>query len=431
MKSWFAFALVLAVSLARAPESSAAPTVGELAKLFAAGEKNTTPSVEAARQIAHALKRANRDDLRIDYSFGLVLANQRRYGEAQPLLARYVGAQRDDWTAHTVKLWNEMQAGQISAALDSMTELATLLSQSAADDPQAEQLAAAQFIGRCLAFLDRIPQKKIDEETVAARSAQIRSLLGERYQPALLEGWQSLSVQADEMLAAQNEQRDREQEKAAQKERQINNDLKDTAKQIAAQREKGQSSLDAARESQRELQNIRQQFASLSQDRALVSAQIITIQAQITTIQNSPIVVQGSTNTTTGTLGNVTGTLRTGTAIGGGVGIETIAQLQSLSLALATLNKQAFDMDRVLMGLQTRGAELAGISQIEFKKLAESEKTAASAAKRAQKLSKQLDRPETTSSKHSSIAAKMARFSTFATLPYERETKRVLGWFEK
>jgi hypothetical protein len=430
MNSRFVTALALLASLLGARALPAAPTVEELAKLFAAGEKNTTPSVEAARQIARALKRANRDDLRIDYSFGLVLANQRRYAEAQPLLTRYVAAHSNDWTAHTVKVWNEMQAGQMPAALESMTGLATLLGQSAADDPNVEQLAAAQFMGSCLAFLDRTPQKHLDDQAIAGQVAQIRSVLGKRYQPAFDKGWQSVTAQAEAMLAAQNERIDREQEKAVQKERQINDGLKDTAEQIAVQREKGQSSLDAARNSERELQNIRQQFASLSQDRALVGAQIVTIQAQITTIQSNPIVIsRGASATSSVSIDN--GTTRAANSLSGGVGIESIAQLQTLSVALANLNRQAFDMDRLLMGLQARGAELAGISQVEFKKLSESQAAAEKAAKRAQSLSKQLDRPESTTAKHASTTARLARFATFAPLPYEQETNRVLGWFEK
>ncbi len=428
MNGWLRISIALTIWLACAPILSASPTSEELSKLFAAGHKNTTPSVDTARQIAHALKRANRDDLRIDYSFGLVLVNQRRYAQAEPLLARYVAAHPDDWTAHLIKLWNEMQAGQDASALDSMTELATLLGQSAAADPKADQLAAATFIGRCLAFLDRASQKRVDDDAIAARTTQIRSSLGDRYRSALDEGWQSVSQQAEEMLAAQQERIDREQAKAAQKEREVNADLEDTAKQIAAQREQSQSSLDSARDSQRELQNIRQQFASLSLDRSRVSAQIVAVQAQIAALQ-TPVTVSQSGSAVSG---NPTSTANAAARTSLAVGIDRVAQLQSLSLALATLNKQAFDMDRLILSLQTRGAELTGVSQAEFKKLSESQAEAEKAAKKAEKLSKQLERQEAAAKKRpAGPTGRMLRFSTYAPLPYEQETKRVLSWFEK
>ena len=122
---------------------------------------------------------------------------------------------------------------------------------------------------------------------------------------------------------------------------------------------------------------------------------------------------------------------------GRSVGFQTTAarvQLSSLSLTLARLNKQAFDMDRKIAGLQARGKELNVKGAHEAEAIAESEELAARADKRARALEKTAARKAAappTSAKATAIAAKIAVFSTYAPFPYEEEQQRVLGWFTK
>jgi hypothetical protein len=209
--------------------------------------------------------------------------------------------------------------------------------------------------------------------------------------------------------------------------------LTDATSKAAVEREGQHAAAENTAESQRELRVVQQQLRSLAQDRTLLSAKIVALQASLQELSTPSFTESSRVNNRGGDTprpGDVF--TRIDTTVTRTMPLDRMAQAQSIALALATLNKQAFDMDRLILSLQTRGAELTGVSQAEFKKLAESQAEAEKAAKKAEKLSKQLERQEAAVKKRpAGPTGRMLRFSTYAPLPYEQETKRVLSWFEK
>ncbi len=419
-------AIALAIGLTALPAVLAADPRAELGKLFAAGTKNTTPSVELARQHAVSLKRANLQDMRIDYAYGLVLANQRRYADSARLLTRYLTSEPGDLWAHRVKLWTDLQSGQYRSALDSMTKLGDLLVLPPDGQPSADQIDAAKYLGTCLAYLDAIRPKGIDEQSVSETSSAIVARIGEHYRIAFDEGRRAVSSELALLEANRDARLKRAEDAEAEKVKQIEAELNSSKENLAQQRDQLQNSTEQTRESQRELGVIRQQLASLGQDRARIAAQMVALQVQLEELQHG---TTSNRNNDAVREGDVFSSRTTNTR--NTIPLDLLAQAQALALSLAGLNKQAFDMDRLILSLQTRGAELSGVSQAEFRKLSESQAAAEKAARRAEKLAKQLERQEADAKKRpSGPTGRMTQFSTYAPLPYEEECQRVLGWFE-
>jgi hypothetical protein len=377
-----------------------------------------------------SIKRANLQDLRVDYAYGLVLANQRRYSEAARLLRRYIGTQADDLAAQRVTLWTEIQDKQFEAALDSIAAIGKQLAVRPAGRPSPDQLNTAKYLGVCFAFLEQIEPNGIDKHAVSASKELVLGHFDKQSVSAFEEGCGVVVEQLAAMEATRDSRLKRAKEAESERTKQIAADLSASVDKISSQREIIQSSAEKTKESQRELRTIQQQLLSLAQDRTRLAAQIVVTQTQLSEVQQfiPDALANGIGNNSTpqaanGLVGGDQGTTRV-------LPLDRIVQAQAFSLALAALNKQAFDMDRLILSLQTRGAELSGTSQAEFKKLAESRAAAEKAAKKAEKLSKRLERQEAESLKRPPrLTGLMTRFSTYAPLPYEEETQRVLGWF--
>jgi hypothetical protein len=108
------------------------------------------------------------------------------------------------------------------------------------------------------------------------------------------------------------------------------------------------------------------------------------------------------------------------------------AQIMALSMALGGLNKQAFHMDRQLLSLQQRYAELTNESLEEADSLGRYDVAARQTARHAKAMEKKINR-QSAAQKSSSTAltSQMTSLSTYLPFPYEQERKRVLAWFEK
>ncbi len=256
-----------------------ADTPPELPQLFAAGLKNTPPAVEAARKHAVECKRRNLDDLRIDYAYGLVLANQRRYADAQRLLVRYAKSRPNDVAAQRVKLWTEIEGKQYDAALSSIATIGRLLTAPPAGSPSPDQVATAKYLGTCFAFLELVEPNDIDQQAVSARKDSIVGQLDDECLRAFDEGRTVVTEQLAAIEAARDARLKRAEEANAERAKQIAADLNVSLEKVSSRRETIQSSAEKAQESQRELRVIQQQLSSLAPDRVRVSAQIITLQA--------------------------------------------------------------------------------------------------------------------------------------------------------
>jgi hypothetical protein len=99
-------------------------------------------------------------------------------------------------------------------------------------------------------------------------------------------------------------------------------------------------------------------------------------------------------------------------------------------LVLAALNKQAFDIDRQIATLTNRAGQLDDKQQKQTSDLERSAQASDRATQRAQRVERQMERQSTEPATASTtLTGKMAALATYLPFPYEREKKRVLGWF--
>jgi hypothetical protein len=104
-------------------------------------------------------------------------------------------------------------------------------------------------------------------------------------------------------------------------------------------------------------------------------------------------------------------------------------QIVGLATTLAALNKQAFEMDREILSLQSRGATLSRQSGENAQRLERDQTAALAAERKAAQLEKQLKRLTAPNARGKGPTGKMLLFSTYEQLPFAAEQQRVLDWF--
>lgn len=146
-----------------------ADTLAEMAKLFDLGALNTPPAVKSAREAAVRIKRANMQDMRIDYAYGLVLANQRRYDEAIRLIGHYLKTQPRELAAREVTIWAKMQNKQYADLLDTAIALGKQLQLAKGAAPQGQNLQMAEVLGTVFGYLELVQPDAVNQKDLAVQ----------------------------------------------------------------------------------------------------------------------------------------------------------------------------------------------------------------------------------------------------------------------
>ncbi len=398
----------------------------DLARLFDLGAKSTPPAVTAARTQYEKLKRDKPKDARIDYAYALVLAGQHRYRDALPLVSRYLERAPADSDAVRVRIWLQIQDRRYP---DMMTD-AVALSERFAKNPAGETddslQDTAHFLGAVFGYLELARPGSIDRELKSKSKNQILARLGDRYTPMFDEGRNAVADQLGQMQAERDAKQQQVAAAAEKRQQQDKAALQEDKSKIAEREEKIESSTEQLRDAQHSLSVIQQQLASLGQDRTQLAARIITIQAQLASLN---IV---TTRTIDARLPQNTGPTVASDVVNISASPEDFARAEALARSLAVLNKQAFDMDRKILGLRTRAAQLNSTGEQEIETIAQSDADARKAGKRAKAFEKKIRREEASFRPRGAVlTAKMTSLATYAPFPYEQEKERVLGWFSK
>jgi hypothetical protein len=101
-------------------------------------------------------------------------------------------------------------------------------------------------------------------------------------------------------------------------------------------------------------------------------------------------------------------------------------------MTMAQLNKQAFDIDRRIVGLQAQAEQLSGKGHEALGAILQSQALSEEAGMRAKTLERRLDRERSKAAKAQRTSKPTPRtipFSAFVPFPYEQEKARVLAWF--
>jgi hypothetical protein len=405
----------------------------EVESLFELGEKNTPPAVSAAKAHYERLKRANPRERRLDYAYGVVLLNQHKYREALEVLTALREDGARDIAVRRTKIWALVQGRKVGEALQEMATLSKSL-KDAGDRDSNDQTAS--FMGGMFGYLDLVRTGGIEHELRSKYRNMVLDNLGGRYTPMFDAGRAAVAQRLADLKADRKLAQERkiasytvrlERDKAA---------LNDNRGEIANSEEEMQWHLESIREAERELSVVRTQLSSLQADRTRLGAQIVTAQAWISELSRGktnvlPPIVNDERQPGAPNLNFRTTTTRVTNTVAGPTSPE-FAQIAALAMSLGRLNKQAFDMDRRLLSLQQRAAELSDQSWRDADSLYQHDAATQRTAKRAKAMEKKLNR-ETMAPKASTAAltSQMTALSTYLPFPYEQERKRVLAWFEK
>jgi hypothetical protein len=421
-----AIALLLTVAFDRL--LPARELAAQVASLFQLGTKNTPSAVATAKSHYEQLKHGSPRDRRIDYAFAIVLVNQHKYLEAVELLT---GLQKDgkpDIAASRAKVWALVQARKTTDALQEMVMLSRSLADTRDHDPSSESNKdTARFFGAMFGYLELVRPGAVDIKLRSNYRSIVLKNLGDRYTAAFDLGHTDV---AERLGGLQSDRQLVQERKAASSRERLERDkatLNDDRGSIETKEEAMQSHLENMRDAQRELIVVKTQLDSLRADRTRLSAQIVTIQAQISELQTRvPTTVIDQRRP------NIPRTLVNTTTTFAGPTTPEYAQVAALAVSLGRLNKQAFDMDRRLLSLQQRSAELSDRSLRDADALDRHDAAVQRTAKRAKALEKKINR-ESAAPKASTpvLNSQMTALSTYLPFPYEQERKRVLAWFEK
>jgi hypothetical protein len=398
-----------------------------IAKLFELGSKNTPPALAAAKSCYEKLKLASPRDRRIDYAFAVVLVNQHKYRDALPILTQYLEKGKPELDAVRVMIWAEVQDKKYSAAIDDMVLLSQRFTAANEDPMETAYSETARFLGTIFGYLELARPAALDSDAEAAGKKAVLSQLGEHYIPIFDEGRNAVAARLSGLQAERRAAHEQLVAAADAKKEQAQAALDEDRSKISVQQEAMQSHAENLREAERELSVVNNQLASLRTDRARLGAQIINLQAQLSMAQSQT--QKFVDNTIPGDPRDVVVTQQVTAA--GPFDPRTI-QARAISISLATLNKQAFDMDRKIMAFQQRAMMVSGKGEQEAQTLAQRDAAVRQAAKHAKTIEKKLSREATPSkAPTAALTSQMTALPTYAPFPYAQEKKRVLGWFEK
>ncbi|HEV3024391.1 MAG TPA: hypothetical protein VGX76_18070 [Pirellulales bacterium] len=416
--SWVLQALSLA-SLAQWAAAGEPELQRGLRALFDSAEQSTAAAVTSARSQFEQLKRAAPSDARIDYAYGVALVNQHRYHDAVPFLARYVKTGKAEPHARCALIWAQVQDRRNLDALQQAVALAQRFPRGADVQPEGKFQDAADFLGAIIGFMESARPAAVDAQVRNESVNQVLEGLGETYIPA----FDNARLAVAKRLAALRAQRDAEQQRLAAKQENQNQQAKTTLdeerKRLAAGDDVAQSSTEKLRAAQRESAQMQRELSALNEDRARLGARITTIEAAISALQTPRVDDR--------TFAGGTAPVRTDFL---NPSDPRWLQIQALAVSLAPLNKQAFEIDRKILGYRTRIAELESSGQQEMRTLVRSDAESRESKRRAQKAERQLDRRDKLSNPRASILTeKMTTLSSYLAFPYVQERRRVLAWF--
>ena len=388
---------------------AASPVKDGASRLLDLSEKNTPPAVAAARAEYKNLKQANPTDARIDYVYGVALVNQHRYGEALPLVKRYLARHAGDPNALSAKIWAELCDRQYSPALKDAVSLSRQFPKrpDAAPKPELEQ--SARFLGTVFGYLELARPASVNEKLRSAGKKHILAALGDTYLSAFDRGRQTVADRLAELGDKQKEKQARAAETLGKRQDKVERAIEGDRLDLASANETIQASVEQVRDAQRQLAVLSTQLASLGQDRTRLTAQIIVAQTEWFELQEN---------------------IQTNSSRRRTVSIDTAAKLSQLSVILTGLNRQAVLMDEKILTLRTEAGRLGFKGNREKQTLAANLAAVRDVRRRVKARENQFRRLEAKRPARRVLTAQMKKLSTYLPFPFEEEKQRVLGWFE-
>lgn len=421
--------LAIAIAAALLPSSllRGAELRARVARLLDLRTENNQAAVAAARELYAQLKRAAPNDPRIDYAYGMVLMDQGRPREALPLISIYVDGEQDDLVPAVIKALSLMENRRYAEGLTEAVAVADRFPKSDGKSEDDEPAEVARLLGTLIG-LHSVRSTAAETKARVQATNQILNRLGDAYIVRFDEGRRHIIDHFNELRQTRQSKLDHQFQAKADQQNQLAAAADRSRIDVATTQQDLDAGGEAVKNAQRELTLLDQQMSLLAQDRHRLGMQITTLECQIVSIV-APVSTTETRNFAFGTnpvLESVTqSTTRS-------VNAGRYFQAQGLAMSLAVLKKQAFDMDKRILSLRARAAQVAGEGHERLKSLATSEAGLRQAHKRTASLETQARRAKAKpSTPPRLLTAEMQRLSTYLPSLYEEESKRVLLWFDK
>jgi len=392
-----ALALVLVACRASARASDVSE---QLRSLFESGSKGTPSAVAAAKAKYDALRAAHPTDRRMDYAYGVVLINQRKYREATEILARYLATDKPRPTAYCLQIGALVPLRESGKVLEQAVALANRLRAEARDAPDASQLEAARFLGTLFRYLE-LPRKGfVDTRLLNETKREVLALLDERCIAAYEEGYNTTAKRHSELQRLHESQQEQLKEKITDRKERDKLVVAQAKSTSAAANEKSQFTQEQLREVQQQYTELQKQMAPFVMQCSVIESAIAVRRAQIEQNRKSrdpnPMVSQALENE-----------------------IDILKlQFKQLEVRLAPLRASA-------VALEAKAAS-------HHFSLARAEDTSLRSERLGIQANRRIERAEDKLNNHSPAAdGKLTLFSSYAPFSYELERKRVLDWFSK
>jgi tetratricopeptide (TPR) repeat protein len=387
-------------------------------KFLETGAIPSPANVSQAAEQYRQLRAQAPEDARVEYACAIVLLNQRRYANALPLLARHVAQRPDDLDAAGWHVWALVQCRRYREALSAIDQLSKRFEDRRVipDDVRNKTLLT---MGGILGYCERVRPGGVSTDDVLKAKNSLLARLAPVEIEVLDQGTALTSVKFDELIAARQQ---RLADRAASSEEardQIAESLAVQNAQAAQSESEREAKAAESKDAVRQWTVLRTQIASLTQDRARVSAQLMTVQAMLQ--QLSTTIDLGTTGSGPNAQPFRRQTFR----------LEDAFRAQQYAMQIASLNRQAFAMDRKLLeyGRQAETLRAAGATQGDA--AIRSEELRQDAQKRAAQLDKRLRQLEREKPANAAtMTSQMRSLSTYLPFDYEGERTRVLSWFD-
>jgi hypothetical protein len=345
----------------------------------------------------------------------MVLLNQRKYPNALPLLARQAARHPTDVETGCWYVWALVQCRRYREALTALDRLGSRLADPAAEDARQSTLLT---LGKLLGYFERVRPGGVSADDIVKVKNGLLARLSKGDIEILDEGTALTTAKFNELDAARQQ---RLAHRAASSE-ETRDAVAESLELQNSQAVRSETERDAkaaeSTDAVRQWSLLRTQIASLTQDRARVSAQLLVVQTMLADLSRTyDLGTFGS--------GSVSQRFQRQT-----IRIDDVARAQQYSLQLAVLNKQAFDMDRKLLEYGRQAEALRRAGAVQGDAAVRSEELRQTAMRRAAQLDKRLRRLEREKPAATPVmTAQMRSLSTYLPFDYERERARVLSWF--
>ena len=145
----------------------------QLSAMFAVGLKSSATSRQAAAVRYESALKIAPDDVRVPYSFALVLLKHRQYDRADALLGSVLKKNRNILPAWRLKIRGQVLAGHYPQALAEMRSFARTFPREPDQRLLAKYAPQADYLGRTFGYLESVAAEKIDRTLLANFAREI------------------------------------------------------------------------------------------------------------------------------------------------------------------------------------------------------------------------------------------------------------------